>query len=187
MKNPTNDKRIIRPTLLVLLAAAVSYAGYFGLRQTTSSVHQLTATFFGTTLFLSVAFGPFYVTIVTHLRGVTLSRRILAASITPFIWMTKEVLRLTESHPLPECLYWYLNPLNIWLICLMIMEIGVATLIARAIQKRRGQIVHASPLVPALVSLTSLVLVISLYAWGKGENVYVLFLEGYRLFFGTGV
>ena len=36
------------------------------------------------------------------------------------------------------------------------------------------------------IFIASLFLVVSLYAWGEGENVYVIFLEGYRDFFGAG-
>jgi hypothetical protein len=39
----------------------------------------------------------------------------------------------------------------------------------------------------AAVLLISLALVVSLYAWGEGENVYVMFLKGYRVFFGPGI
>jgi hypothetical protein len=101
--------------------------------------------------------------------------------------MTKEVVRLTESHPVVECFYYYFNPLNFWLISFLAFEMGIATLLARYILQRRGEnmkIITASPIVVILVSLT---IVISAYAWGKGENLYVLFLEGYRLIFGSGL
>jgi hypothetical protein len=101
--------------------------------------------------------------------------------------MSKEVLRLTESHPLAECLYWYFNPLNVWLVSLMVLEMGIATLIARAILKRRGRQLKVVTPAPLAVILGSLIFVISAYAWGQGENIYVIFLNGYRFFFGYGI
>jgi len=91
-------------------------------------------------------------------------------------------------YPILECLYWYFNPLNVWLVSLMVMEMGIATLIAGAILKRRGegQLKVVTP-APLAVIFGSLVFVISVYAWGKGENVYVIFLNGYRFFFGYGI
>jgi len=182
------NKRTIYPILSLLFVAAVSFWGYFGSRHISNdTIHQLIAKLFGTTYFLSVAFGTLYVFTIVYVRGVPLSGRILAAFVVPFLWMSKEVIRLTESHPILECLYWYFNPLNVWLVSLMVLEMGIATLIARAILKRRGQQLKVVTPAPLAVILGSLVFVISVYAWGKGENIYVIFLNGYRFFFGYGI
>ena len=101
--------------------------------------------------------------------------------------MTKEVLRLTHSHPFLESLYWYLSPLHLWLIMLMGLEMGAATLIARKILKNRGEMKIVTSPAPLIVMGVSLFLVIGAYAWGKGENLYVMFLEGYRILFGSGL
>jgi hypothetical protein len=182
------NKRATYPILFLLVVAAVSFLGYFGSRHVpNNAVHQLMAKVFGTTYFLSVAFGTLYVFTTAYVRGLCLSRRILAAFVVPFLWMSKEVLRLTESHPLAECLYWYFNPLNVWLVSLMVLEMGIATLIARAILKRRGRQLKVVTPAPLAVILGSLIFVISAYAWGQGENIYVIFLNGYRFFFGYGI
>lgn len=181
-------KQTMVPVLTVLVAAGVSYLGYFGSRSLNNeSIHQIMAFTFGTAYFLSVAFGALYVYVLAYVRGVTLPGRILASMAVPFIWMSKEVLRLTESHPFIECLYWYFNPLNIWLTSLVVLEMGVATLIARLILKRRGQRLSIVTPSPIAVILGSLTFVISAYAWGKGENLYVIFLNGYRVLFGSGI
>ncbi len=99
--------------------------------------------------------------------------------------MTKESLRLLESHPLAECLFYFLNPLNLWLGLLIALELAAAVLISRWIHRRRGKPIRLLAVTPALTIAVSLGLVIGLYAWGRGENVYVLFLEGYRAAFGS--
>ena len=188
MPERSQFKRAIYPVLSLLLVAAVSFWGYFGSRSVThDAIHQLMAKIFGTTYFFAVAFGTLFIFTTAYIRGVSLSGRILAAFVVPFVWMSKEVFRLTESHPLAECLYWYFNPLNIWLVSLMVLEMGIATLIARAILKKRGQQQKVVTPAPIAVILGSLVFVISAYAWGKGENIYVIFLSGYRLLFGSGI
>jgi hypothetical protein len=180
-------RQSVKPVLVVFAVMAISFFGYFGSRQVTSDgLHQAMALVFGTTYFLAVAFGPAYVFGVTTLRGVRLPARVLAAYVNPLIWMTKEVLRLTESHPLAEALYWYCNPLNIWLVSLAVLEMAVATLFARRMLRRRGKEIRVVTPAPVVIALASLVFVISVYAWGKGENVYVMFLEGYRHLFGAG-
>jgi hypothetical protein len=180
-------RQSVKPVLIVFAAMVISFSGYFGARQAASGgLHQVMALVFGTTYFLAVAFGPAYVFAVTTLRGVRLPVRVAAAYVNPLIWMTKEVWRLTEAHPLREALYWYCNPLNVWLISLAVLEMGLATLVARRILRRRGANLKVVTPAPVIIALASLVFVISVYAWGKGENVYVLFLEGYRHLFGAG-
>lgn len=188
MIEPGNTKRNIYPVFLVLIVAAISHFGYFGSRHVgNDTIHQLMAGIFGTTYFLSIAFGSLYVFTTAYVRGLPLPGRILLSFVVPFVWMSKEVLRLTESHPFVECLYWYLNPLNVWLVSLTILEMGIATLIARTVLRRSGQPIKVVTMAPGVVILGSLVFVISAYAWGKGENLYVIFLQGYRLLFGSGI
>jgi hypothetical protein len=187
MKESGGKNRMITPVLSLLLLAFVSYLGYFGSRYVDSdAIHQLMAKIFGSAYFLSIAFGTLYIFTIGHIRGVPLSGRILASFVVPLVWMSKEVLRLTESHPILECLYWYFNPLNVLLVSTMALEMGIATLLARAILKQRGRLLRVVTPAPVAVILASLLLVISGYAWGKGENVYVIYLNGYRFFFGFG-
>jgi hypothetical protein len=101
--------------------------------------------------------------------------------------MTKEALRLTESHPFMESLYWYLNPLNIWLLSFVVMEMGLATLMVRTVLKQQGKAQRVFTAGPVVTVLGSLIFAVSIYAWGEGENVYVFFLEGYRSLFGYGL
>ena len=142
---------------------------------------------FGATYFLSIAFGALYVCATAYVRGASLSERVLASFITPLAWMTKEVLVLTASHPFSECLYWYFNPLNLWLAFLVLFEMGAATLIVRAVWRRRGEAVRIVTAAPVAAMSASLFFIVFLFAWGKGENVYVIFLEGYRFLFGSGI
>lgn len=181
-------KRVIMPVWWVFLVMSVSFAGYFGSRHMAGGLLQSwMATFFGTTYFLSIAFGTLYVFTSARLRGAGLPQCILASLVNPLIWMTKEVLRLTESHPFLESLYWYLNPLDIWLLSFVIMEMGLATLMVRTKVKQKGVEVRVFTFGPMVTVLGSLIFAVSVYAWGEGENVYVYFLEGYRLLFGYGL
>ena len=141
---------------------------------------------FGTTYFISIAFGALYVYTTAYVRGASLPERFLASFITPLGWLTKEVFVLTASHPFSECLYWYFNPLNLWLAFFVLFEMGAATLIVRAVLKRRGEEVKIVTAAPVAAILASLLFIVFLFAWGKGENVYVIFLEGYRFLFGSG-
>jgi len=181
-------KRTIIPVLWVLVLAVVFMTGYFTSRMAGGGEWQSVLTrLLGVGYFVSVAFGTLFIFSSATIGGASMREKLLGSFVVPFAWATKEVLRLTESHPVSECLYWYLNPLNVWLVALMTLEMGVATLIARWVLKRRGEMERVATSGPIAVIIGSLVFVIAAYAWGKGENLYVIFLSGYRLMFGSGV
>lgn len=188
MEKQCFNRRFIYPVAVVFTIMAVSMATYhFSRTIESAAVHRWVATVAGTTWFLSVAFGSFFVYAVACMRGATMAERLLAISITPLAWATKEVFRLTESHTLLECLYWYLNPLNIWLVSFMVLEAGLSDIFCRFLMKKRGSAVRVANPKSLLTVSASLIFAISCYAWGKGENVYVIFLAGYRALFGSGL
>jgi len=165
---------------------AVSFAGYH-LSPGLGALHRPLAALFGATLFLSVLVGPGIAYTVAATRGLGLGPCLLAAAVNPLCWVIKEILRLTESHPVVECLYWALNPLSFWLVCFVGFELGLGTLVARGIRRRRGEEVRGPGWPAAVVAVVSLAAVVGAYAWGRGENLYVIFLEGYRALFGSGL
>ena len=151
MKNRGYLQLVWKPILIVFIFALLSYFTYYGSRRIENQViHQPLATFSGATYFLSIFFGPLFIFTATYAQGVPLGKRIFAASAIPFLWMTKDVILLTESHPFIECLYWYFNPLTIWMVCLLAIEMGFGTILGRALLKRRGQsikVVSIGPIV----------------------------------------
>lgn len=188
MNKKESSAKVIRPVLLVLAAAVLSGVGYFGSRGVDSDlIRPAMAAVLGTTYFISIVFGVGIVFLITSLKGVALGTRILLSSITPFVWMTKEVLLLTQSYPLSQAVYWYLNPLNFGLIFFMTVQMGVCTLIARGIVKRKGEAVKVITPAPVLTILIGLVLTVTIFTWGHGENSYVMFLAGFRALFGAGI
>ncbi len=188
MERPTFKHRFINPVLSVFIVTAISFIGYFGSQHLeNNALHQIIAKISGTTYFLSVAFSTLYIFTIGYIRNASMTERILASFIVPSIWMTKEVMRLSFSHPALESIYWYLNPLNIWLTSFIVLEMGIGTMIGRLILSHRGKDIKVITIAPITVILGSLGFAISVYAWGQGENIYVMFLEGYRLLFGSGV
>jgi hypothetical protein len=181
-------KRSVIPVIIVLMTAIASMSIYFLLRSLGNEPgYRYIVKLAGILYFVSVAFGTLFVFTSSYIGGAPMKERLIASAVTPFFWMTKEVLLLIESHPFSECLYWYFNPLNIWLIALMVLEMGIATLIARKRLKSKGLEIKIVSTGPLAVIACSLIFVISAYAWGRGENLYVIFLSGYRSLFGTGL
>lgn len=141
----------------------------------------------GAVYFASVALGALVVYPVARLRGASLGERVLACATTPFLWATGACVRLSVSHPLAECLYWYLNPLNLWLGMFLLFEMGVAEMGCRVVLNRRGSALRVAAPGAVAAALGGLGLAVAAFAWGRGENFYVLFLAGYRALFGTGL
>ena len=150
-------------------------------------LQRVAATVSGAVYFVCVALGAVYVYIVARLRGASFGERVLACAVTPFVWATGACAQLYESHPLIECLYWYLSPLNIWLATFMVLEMGVCEIFCRRALNRRGMSLRV--VTPGVLSAVgvSLFLAVFFFAWGRGENLYVMFLAGYRMIFGSGL
>ena len=172
----------------MFLVALVSYLVYYGSRLIGyQPLHQALAAAFGAIYFVSIFFGALYIYTCGYVRGASLPVRILASSLIPFLWMTKDVLVMTESHPFLESLYWYFNPLSVWMVCLLAIEMGAGTLLGRAILKRRGQQMKVLTLGPVASIVIGALLFGGIFAWGQGENLFSIYLNGYRALFGSGI
>jgi hypothetical protein len=68
----------------------------------------------------------------------------------------------------------------------MAVEMGLGTLAGRCILKRRGRDVRVVSFGPLAAIVLGSAAFGGIFAWGQGENLYALFLDGYRLLFGSG-
>lgn len=187
MKRLGFRERFVTPVLVVFVGMTLSWLAYnLAWRFENAAFHRFVASVSGTLLFLFVAMGPLAVYCRAYFRGATLKERIGASLINPFLWATKECLRLCISFTLLESVYYYFNPLNIWLAFGIAAEMALAEMICRQRRRSQGEDIRILHPIAVAVFLISLSLVVSLYLWGEGENVYAIFLEGYRVFFGPG-
>ena len=183
-------KRFVFPLLPLLFLMICSWIVYnLAWRLDNHSVHRTLALVSGTLLFLSVACGAAIVYPLAFFRGASLKERIIASSVVPFIWMTKECVRLFISFSFLECLYYYMNPLNIWLLCGLCVEMGTAEMICRFRLRKRGEDVKIFAPLAAGAICVGLFIGILMFILGEGETFYARYLELYRFFFnaGTGI
>ncbi len=180
-------ERFVTPVTVVFVIMTLSWLAYnVAWKLESATLHHILASVSGTLLFFSVALGTLVVYSMAYFRGASLKERIAASLINPFLWATKECIRLSVSFSLFECVYYYANPLNVWLAFGVTAEMALAEMLCRQRSRRQGADIRVLHPTAVVVLLTSLSLVVSLYAWGEGENVYAIFLEGYRFFFGPG-
>lgn len=181
-------KRVLQPVIIIFIIALLSWIVYnVAWRLENRTLHQALAAVSGTLLFVSVTFGTLFIYPAVYFRGASLRERVLASLVNPFLWATKENIRLSISYSLAECLYYYFNPLNIWLFLGIIAQMGLAEMLCRWMQARRGEDIRIFGAAPLAAFVGGLFLVICLFAWGQGENAYVIFLSGYRKLFGAGI
>jgi hypothetical protein len=184
---PGFRERLVTPVLALFLVMTASWVVYnLAWRLDNVSLHNILASLSGTLLFLAVALGALIVYPMAYFRGASLGERVAASLVNPFLWATKECVRLSVSFSFFECVYYYGNPLNIWLFFGVTAEMAVAEVLCRKRRASQGanlRVLHPTALAVLLISLS---LFVGLYLWGEGENMYTLFLEGYRAFFGPG-
>ena len=180
-------ERFVTPVLVVFVVMSLSWMAYnLAWRLESTALHRSLASLSGTLLLLSVAFGTLLVYPMAFFRGATCKERVTASLINPLLWATKECIRISISFSFFECVYYYANPLNVWLAFGVIAEMALAELLCRHTLRKRVDEVRVLHPVAVAALLISLALVVSLYLWGEGENVYAMFLDGYRVFFGPG-
>jgi hypothetical protein len=188
MKKQSFFKRFFTPVFIVFCFMTLSWITYnIAWRLDNAELHHLLADISGPILLIAVALGTIFIYPMAYFRGASASERIIASFTNPLIWMTKEFIRMLTAFATPEALYYYINPLHVWLILGTIAQISLMELICRSVAKRRGDVKKGFSL-PVFVTLfVSIFLVISLYAWGRGENVFSFYLEMYREIFGPGI
>jgi len=177
----------LQPVIWVFVVTWISYWIYYQSRNfTTPFIHQTLAFAFGAIYFLSIFFSPFFIFASLYKKMIKTSHCILYASIIPFIWMVKGVFTLNESHPILECFYWTLNPLHIFYLCILIIELGGATLISRLILKRQGAQIKVFSTGALTAIVIGILIALGISVLIGGENVNSSYLEGYRYLFGYG-
>jgi len=188
MEKKDYRKRVFYPVAILLVVMVASWIAYnLSWRLDNRVLQQVIASLSGILLFISVTFGALFVYPVTYFRGASLKERVLASYITPLLWATKESIRLYVSFSIAECLYYYFNPLNIWLFLGIVAQMGLAEILCRWIRVRRGEEIKILGAGPLAAFVIGLFLVIFMFTWGQGENAYVGFLSGYRILFGSGI
>jgi hypothetical protein len=188
MKREHFAGRILFPVGYVFIVMFTSWALYnLAWRLENHILHQFLAAVSGTVFFVSVTFGTLFVYPMTYFRGASLGERILASFANPFLWATKENIRLYISYSFAECMYYYLNPLNVWLVLGVVAQMGLAEMFCRWLRAKRGEEIRVFGAGSMAAFFIGLFLVIGLFAWGQGENAYVIFLSGYRKLFGAGI
>jgi len=188
MKKKSFSRRFLSPVLAVFVLMAVSFIVYdYAPHITNHMLHQVSAGIAGFVLFLCIWFGTFYVYIASYNRGASLRERVFASLINPFIFATKEVIRVSESFTLLESLYFYLSLLSIGVFCVSIAEMGLSEILLRWRRKKQGENIRIISVPALLCFLAGISIVAFVFAWGQGEYSFYIFLRGFRKLFGPGI
>jgi hypothetical protein len=133
----------------------------------------------------SLVLGPSLVYPWSRWRGAGAGRAALAALLVPFLWLVKEVHRVSEVFSLGEGLYYALNPLALGLFAAAALQMALTELLWRRARLRRWDLVSA----PGL-TLAAILLLAGSFAMatrGSGARaVFYAYIAVYRRLFGDG-
>ncbi len=172
---------------LILVAAWLTAAHAW--RIPNHVAHQAVAALAALAYFAALAFGTFYVYLASARRGASPGERIVACAINPFLWMTKEVVRVGGVWPLPDALFFYLNPLHVTMVCVTVQEMGLSEMILRYRRRARGEAVRVmSPAPVAAFLLPQLIVWPFIAIPERAAATFFVFLKLYaRVVHGTSL
>ncbi len=182
------DKKTAIPVLVMFLTVTASWIIYNMARHIPNeTMYILTANTFGTLFALSTFFCPFIVYFWAFKRGARPSHRLAAALIIPFLWATKECIRISTAFGFVECLYYYLNPLNLFYLCFIAVQLGMAGLICAPRDLAKGRMAKKHTLMAFVALALGTCCSVLIYTMDRGEPLFWMFMNGFRNIFGTGV
>ncbi len=171
--------------VIVFVVMTASYVIYNASSRIDNHIlHQIIANVSAIVLFLSIGFGAFFVYPFAYFRGSGPKERVIASLINPFLWATKEVIRITVTFTLAEALYFYLNPLIVGVFAGVVFEMGLADILCRRAMKKRGEEVKVFSARAVAAAIIGLAVVGFIFAWGLGVHSFYIFIEGYKAIFG---
>ena len=86
------------------------YFVYFGSRKINEeTTRDITAVVSGAIYVCCIFLSPLFLLITLYSNAIPIKKAILVSIAIPVIWIAKDVVVLTESHPLIEAVYWLVN------------------------------------------------------------------------------
>ena len=182
------DKRTLIPVLVMFLVVTASWIAYNLSHQIgNQAAYLVTANSIGTLFALTTFFSPMIVYFWTFKRGASPSHRLAAAFVIPFLWATKECIRVSTAFGFLECIYYYLNPLNLFYLCFIFVQLGIAALICASSDRAAGLINKNHIIIALGFLIAGSCFAVLIYVMDRGEALFWLFMNGFRIIFGTGV
>jgi hypothetical protein len=128
-----------RPLLAWASLAVLAYLGHYGGRWVSYAPLQLALTSLSGLIYAAcILTSPFFINLAGYLQNRHRNDRLLNAAAIPFLWMTKDIVLLSASHPLRESLYWYFNPMYIFYTCIVLVQIQLASALGRGLLRKQG-------------------------------------------------
>ena len=181
------SKRIVRPVAVLFLIAALAFIGFNNAsRISNENLFHIIAVVCGVVHMICVVFSAAIIYPVAYRRGAGPGERILGSLFVPIAWMIKEFVVVTGVYTFFESLYFTLNPVNIFILTLTLLQLGIAELCGRRRLKRRGEDIRVLA-APAILAIVVSVGIFAFLLWGIGVYSFYAFQEGYKAIFGFGV
>jgi hypothetical protein len=137
---------------------------------------------------LTITFSSLFVYSVTYARGASAKERILWACVVPFVWILKEIWRVSAFFSLGESFYYALGPLPLGLLVFQLVCLCLCEMFWRWRRKKNGESIQILTPGPVTGLVISAILLYFMALWGNpgdtpGSKWFYLYMEGYKALF----
>jgi len=182
-------RRVLYPAGVALFAwvflnFTTDHLEWFG----TGSVYRTASFILYLMLGLTITFSSLFVYSVTYARGASAKERILWACVVPFVWILKEIWRVSAFFSLGESFYYALGPLPLGLLVFQLVCLCLCEMFWRWRRKKNGESIQILTPGPVTGLVISAILLYFTALWGNpgdspGSKWFYLYMEGYKALF----
>ena len=183
------SRRVLLPALAalgvwVLLNFLTSHLEWFG----SGHIYRIAADFLYPMLGFTIVFSSLFLYSVMYARGASVRERILWACIVPFVYILKEIWRVSAFFSPGESFYYALAPTNIGLLVGQFGLLCLSEVFWRWRDKGRGVPLQIFTAGPAVVLAIFVILIYVMFFWGSsgdtpGSKWFYIYMEGYKAIF----
>ena len=183
------SRRVFLPAVVALgvwglLNFLTSHLEWFGSGHT----YRIVADILYPMLGLTIVFSSLFLYIVMYVRGASVRERILWACIVPFVYILKEIWRVSAFFSLGESFYYALAPTTLGLLVGQLGLLCFCEMFWRWRNKKGGVALRILTAGPAVVLAVFLILIYVMFFWGSsgdtpGSKCFYLYMEGYKALF----
>lgn len=168
----------------VLLNFLTSHLEWFG----TGHTYLIAANILYTMLGITILFSSVFLYSVMYVRGTSLWKRILWSCIIPFVYILKEIWRVSKYFSPGESLYYALAPTTVGLLVGQLGLLCLCEIYWRWRDKKRGVPLRIFTSGTAAALAAFVILIYVMFFWGSygdtpGSKWFYVYMEGYKAIF----
>jgi hypothetical protein len=177
-------QRFVVPVCSVMIPLALSFLIYFNAaRIDNHALHQVVAMVSGIVMIAAAMLGAGVIYPLMFFRGAQRWEKIVGSLVPAIAFDAYEVYVATGVFPLPDSLYYALNPTAVVVFLLAFGLMGACELVCRSIIRRRGEQVRLLTPTPVAAIAAMIAGIYVALIWGNGAHFFYFYINSYIFFF----